>query len=107
MMQPGIALLVFGLFNQLLELAGLPSQRFLNAPGQALPAIAAYGVWKNLGFTMVLLLAGLTTIDRSFYGAARVDGARPWQLFRHITLFLAILAATLAQARLLRTRWEY
>lgn len=75
-----------GLFNQVLEIFGLPGQRFLQSQEQAIPSIAVYALWKDLGFKMVLFLAGLSSIDRSFYEAARVDGANRWQLFRSITL---------------------
>ncbi len=75
-----------GLFNQLLAMLGLPEQRFLRSPAQALPSIVVYQLWKELGFNMVLFIAGLAAIDRSYYEAARVDGANRWQLFWRITL---------------------
>lgn len=75
-----------GLFNQVLSLIGLPEQRFLRSPAQALPSIVVYQLWKELGFNMVLFIAGLAAIDRSYYEAARVDGANRWQLFVSITL---------------------
>jgi multiple sugar transport system permease protein len=75
-----------GLFNQLLELVGLPRQRFLQSTTQALPSIVGYSLWKDIGFNMVLFMAGLSSIDRSFYEAARVDGANRWQVFGRITL---------------------
>ncbi len=76
----------FGLFNQVLTLLGLPPQSFLMSTTQALPSIAFYALWKNMGFTMVLFMAGLTSIDRSYYDAAKVDGANGWQAFWRITL---------------------
>jgi ABC-type sugar transport system permease subunit len=76
----------FGLFNQLLELAGLPTQSYLRSTTQALPSIVLYALWKNVGFNMVLFIAGLTSIDSSFYDAAKVDGANRWQIFWRITL---------------------
>lgn len=75
-----------GLFNQLLNIAGLPSQSFLNSTSQALPSIVAYSLWKNVGLTMVLFIAGLNGIDRSYYEAAKVDGANRFRLFMGITL---------------------
>jgi len=75
-----------GLFNQLLDMAGLPTFDFLNSTSQALPSIVLYSLWKNLGFTMVLFMAGLNGIDRSYYEAARVDGAGRNRLFWGITL---------------------
>ena len=43
-------------------------------------------VWKNLGYNMILFLAGLGNIPGDYYEAAAVDGANPWQSFRYITL---------------------
>ncbi len=75
-----------GLFNQVLEMFGLPAQRFLLSRTQALPSIVVYTLWKDVGFTMVLFMAGLKGIDRSYYEAAYVDGASGWQAFWRITL---------------------
>jgi multiple sugar transport system permease protein len=75
-----------GLFNQLLRMAGLPEQTFLRSSAQAMPSIVVYALWKNLGFNMVLFVAGLTGIDSSYYDAAKVDGAGSFQSFWHITL---------------------
>lgn len=75
-----------GLFNQLLELAGLPTLGFLQSPSQALASIVFYTLWKSLGVTMVLFMAGLNGIDRSFYEAAKVDGGSRWPIFWQITV---------------------
>jgi multiple sugar transport system permease protein len=92
-----------GLFNQLLSLAGLPEQRFLRSPTQALPSIVVYQLWKELGFNMVLCIAGLAAIDRSYYEAARVDGANGWQIFWRITL--PLLQPTLALLLVTNLAW--
>jgi ABC-type sugar transport system permease subunit len=52
----------------------------------ALPAVIFVSVWKNLGFTMVILLAGLTGVPAHVYEAARIDGANERQLTWHVTL---------------------
>ena len=75
-----------GLFNRLLDIAGLPAQDFLTSPSQALASIVAYSLWKNVGLTMVLFMAGLNGIDRTYYEAARVDGASRNSIFWGITL---------------------
>ncbi|MBA3416776.1 MAG: sugar ABC transporter permease [Chloroflexia bacterium] len=75
-----------GLFNQILGIVGIPPQGFLTSTSQALPSIVAYSLWKNVGLTVVLFMAGLNGIDRTFYEAARVDGAARGQLFWGITL---------------------
>lgn len=76
----------YGLFNQVLTLLGMDRMQFLNSPWQALPAIVVYAVWKQLGYNIVLFMAGLTSIDGSYYDAARVDGADRLQVLRFITL---------------------
>lgn len=75
-----------GLINQILDFLGLPSQKWLLSEGAALNAASAMRVWKALGSNMVLLLAGLQTVPRDLYEAARVDGANAWQRFRAVTL---------------------
>ena len=88
----------FGLVNYLLGLAHLPQPGWWADPHWALPAVIIASVWKDLGFVMVLLLAGLQNIGRQYYEAAMIDGADAWARFRHVTL-----AAPLA-GHLLRRR---
>ncbi|WP_425144783.1 carbohydrate ABC transporter permease [Deinococcus sp.] len=76
----------FGPVNTLLVWLHLPPQNFLTSPAQALPTTAALVVWQNLGFQIVLFLAGLAAIPRSLYEAADLDGAGGWRLFTGITL---------------------
>jgi ABC-type sugar transport system permease subunit len=54
-------------------------------PHVAFAYVVVVGVWKNVGFYMVMYLAGLATIPGELYEAASVDGATPWRQFRHIT----------------------
>jgi multiple sugar transport system permease protein len=75
-----------GLINQLLTMAALPTQRWLLSTSLALVSVAIYSLWKNLGFNMVIFMAGLTTIPQDYYDAAKVDGANRWQLFRYVTI---------------------
>lgn len=76
----------FGLLNYLLGKTGIPPQQWLLSPGQAMPAIIAVSIWGSLGRDIVIFLAGLQNISPEYYEAAQIDGASPWQLFRHITL---------------------
>ncbi|MCX7740857.1 MAG: sugar ABC transporter permease [Meiothermus sp.] len=76
----------FGIVNEILGVLGIPPQPFLTKPSQALATVTLVVVWQNLGFQVVLFLAGLQNIPRDYYEAARIDGASPLQLFRHITL---------------------
>lgn len=75
-----------GLVNEILGFFGLSDQRWLTTESAALNAASAMRVWKALGSNMVLLLAGLQTIPKDLYEAARVDGANAWQQFRYVTL---------------------
>lgn len=59
---------------------------WLNDPFWAKPAVIALTVWKNMGFTMVIYLAGLQAVPQELYDAANVDGAGAWQRFRNVTL---------------------
>jgi multiple sugar transport system permease protein len=76
----------YGLFNQVLAMVGLPQQPFLRSPETALFSVIIYAVWKNMGYDIVIFMAGLSAIPRTFYEAARVDGASRLQTFWKITL---------------------
>lgn len=60
--------------------------RYLQDPNIALFSIAVMSVWRWLGFVIVILMAGLSSIPDTFYEAAQIDGANPFQRFRSITL---------------------
>lgn len=75
-----------GLFNTLLLTVGLPPQPFLKSADEALLSIAALGVWKFVGFNMLIFLGGLQAIPADLYESAALDGAGPIQRFWHITL---------------------
>ena len=76
----------FGLANYLLGLAGVPSLDWLGSARTALFAIIVVTVWTQVGYQMIVFLAGLQGIPQTYYDAALVDGATPWQRFRHVTL---------------------
>ncbi|TQM36266.1 multiple sugar transport system permease protein [Pseudonocardia cypriaca] len=59
---------------------------WLSDPALAMPAVILVNVWKGIPFFTVTFLAGLKAIDSTLYEAAMVDGATPWQRFRHVTL---------------------
>jgi multiple sugar transport system permease protein len=75
-----------GLLNAVLATVHLGPVDWLGDPRVALPAIVVMTIWKNFGFNMVILIAGLQSIPESLYEAARVDGARAFARFTHITL---------------------
>lgn len=76
----------FGLINVMLQLVSLPQQPFLNNPRQALPSVLSLVIWQGMGFAVIIFLAGLKQIPRTYYEAAEVDGASRWHTFRFITL---------------------
>ncbi len=76
----------FGPVNAIMIGLGLPAQPFLQSPDQALFAATALVVWQQLGFQIVIFIAGLEGVPRIYYEAAALDGANPWQRFRFITL---------------------
>jgi multiple sugar transport system permease protein len=59
---------------------------FLGSPWNARLAVIAANVWRGVPFVAITLLAGLQTISPSYYEASAIDGATPWQQFRHVTL---------------------
>jgi multiple sugar transport system permease protein len=65
---------------------GLTGIQWLNDRNLAMPAAIAVSLWKNVGYYMVIFLAGLQTIPSMYYEAARLDGAGSWAIFRHVTL---------------------
>lgn len=94
-----------GLLNYLLSLVNLDGLRWLQdprgliqlivpdaklapalrGPSVALLSLVMMGVWKAIGYNIVIFLAGLQNISKSYYEAARIDGANRWDLFRHVT----------------------
>lgn len=75
-----------GAVNTLLDVIGIKAIPWLSSTVWAMPVLIILGIWKQLGFNMVVFLAGLQTIPPSRYEAAELDGANAWQKFWHITL---------------------
>jgi ABC-type sugar transport system permease subunit len=76
----------FGLLARLLGGIGIGSPSWLTDPAWALPAVIIVYIWKNVGFSTVIYLAGLQAIPQDLYEAARVDGAGVLWRFRSVTL---------------------
>ena len=70
----------------LLDQVGIDGPAWLTDTRYALPSMIVMAAWKNLGFSMIVFLAGLQSIPVDLYEAAAVDGAKRWQPFRYITL---------------------
>ncbi|SHF73548.1 raffinose/stachyose/melibiose transport system permease protein [Kaistia soli DSM 19436] len=78
-----------GLINESLALIGLPGPGWLTNPRLALLSVALVDVWKGVGLATVIYIAGIVSIPRDYYEAARIDGADAVQRFWNITLPLA------------------
>ena len=78
-----------GLINKALAAVGITGPRWLVDPKWALMSVALVDVWKGVGLATVIYIAGIVSVPREYYDAARVDGPAPCGLFRYITLPLA------------------
>ena len=74
-----------GLVNQALYTLGLPIEQWLQSEYAFVVVVLLY-LWKNTGYSVVLLLSGLTTIPEDLYAVASIDGANKLQQHHHITL---------------------
>ena len=91
----------FGLVNGALAKLGVHGPNWLGDPNLAMPCLIAVAVWRNLGNTMVLFLAGLQGISPDLYEASGIDGANRWQQFWQVTwpmlkpttLFVAVITS--------------
>jgi ABC-type sugar transport system permease subunit len=94
----------FGILNYGLALLGLPKVAWLESTATALPTLIGIGIWKNIGYTSIVYLAGLQGIPGEIYEAARIDGANAWNRFwvltwpllRPVTLFLVLMTGIAA-----------
>ena len=75
-----------GIVNILIEQLGGDGIQFLTSRGWAIPSIALISVWKSMGYTAIIIFAGLQTIPPTIYEAGRIDGASELQMFRRLTL---------------------
>jgi ABC-type sugar transport system permease subunit len=89
----------FGLLNRTIEFFGLDGPSWLADPGLAMFTVIVTQVWTDLPLTILVLLGGLMTIDRSYLDAALVDGATGWTRARSLTIPL------LAPQLLISTVW--
>lgn len=75
-----------GLFNFILSKLRLPQFYYLEDAREAMPSIVLMCIWREVGWAVVIFLAGLQSIPEQYYEAAQLDGANRWQLLRRITL---------------------
>ena len=76
----------FGILNFVLSKFGVPNVQWLSDPHTAWITISIVAVWMNVGYEMIILLAGMQGISRTYYESASLDGAGRFQQFRKITL---------------------
>ncbi len=79
--EPGI-----GTIDTVLKFLGLPGQRWMSQPGWALLVISLVALWTNVGFMVIILLAGLENIPDEIYDASKLDGSSPFRDLIHITV---------------------
>lgn len=75
-----------GLVNYFLGFIGIPKISWLLDPKWAMPGLILMSIWKGTGFNMIIFLAGLQGIPKTYYEAADIDGANWWHKFKNITL---------------------
>lgn len=76
----------YGIINAILNELGFDSVNFLTNPNTALLSICLVSIWINVGYNMIILLAGIQGISKTYYEAASIDGASPVKQFFGITL---------------------
>jgi multiple sugar transport system permease protein len=76
----------YGWVNHVLEAVGVNPIDWLGDPHWSMPTIILFAAWKNFGGNMIIFIAALQAIPEDLYEAARLDGAKAWAQFRHITL---------------------
>ncbi len=104
----------YGLVNKALHATiGTPlDMRWLAEPHLVMPALVMTSLWMYVGFQMVYFLAGLQSVDKELYEAARIDGANSWQQFlnvtlpgiRHVLVFV-VLVSTIGSFQLFELPW--
>ena len=91
----------YGLVNYTLQAVGIDPIDWLGDPHWSMPTIIGFAAWKNFGGNMIIFIAALQAVPHDLYEAARLDGARSWAQFRHITL--PSIAPTLLMVAILTT----
>lgn len=76
----------YGVANYFLDIVGLPPLQWLNSTQTAMISVIIFTIWLNIGFQMIIFLAGLQGIPEELYEVSRIDGASAWKQFWHVTL---------------------
>lgn len=75
-----------GTLNNLLNIFGLESVQWLGSRWTAVFSICVAEIWRNVGYAIIITLAGMQSVSSDYMEAGKLDGASEWQLFRHVTL---------------------
>ncbi len=75
-----------GILNVFLKTLGISRQPFLGSVTQAMPTVAGINIWRHMGYTALLVFAGLQSIPKDMYEAGAIDGATEWRMFWNLTL---------------------
>jgi multiple sugar transport system permease protein len=75
-----------GVFEVLLAPLNIEPSGFFAGPSVALFALIIMAVWHNIGYCVIIALAGLQNVPDQYYEAAKIDGAGSWKMFRHVTI---------------------
>ncbi|SDQ11332.1 multiple sugar transport system permease protein [Curtobacterium sp. UNCCL20] len=97
----------YGIVNWFLGRFGIDGPYWISTPGFALLAVSLVGLWSSLGFSMIILGAGLKDIPPELYEAAELDGASRWRQFRSVTvpllspsIFFVVIVTTISSFQL-------
>lgn len=97
----------YGIVNWFLGRFGIDGPYWISTPGFALVAVSLVGLWSSLGFSMIILGAGLKDIPPELYEAAELDGASRWRQFRSVTvpllspsIFFVLIVTTISSFQL-------
>lgn len=97
----------YGIVNWFLGRFGIDGPYWISTPGFALVAVSLVGLWSSLGFSMIILGAGLKDIPPELYEAAELDGASRWRQFRSVTvpllspsIFFVLIITTISSFQL-------
>ena len=75
-----------GVINQVANIFGSQGWLFFGSETMAMPTVALVNTWRFVGYTSILIFAGIQMIPKSLYEAASLDGASEWRLFTRITM---------------------
>lgn len=75
-----------GIINQFLEVFGIHGPNWLGDPDLALFSVIGVDIWKGISSSLIIFIAGIECVDRTYYEAAMIDGATYWQRLRYITI---------------------